>query len=124
MDQQIDIHIESLAPDKAAIAQKLRAIVLSAVPGIREAYKYKCPFFYFHGPMCYIGTKKHCVYLGFIDGHLMTDETHALEGLELKQVRHLEFSSIRNVDITLIADFLNQAVFLKELKAKGIKSVI
>jgi hypothetical protein len=53
---------------KKAIAEQLREMILSFVPGVQEKMSYKIPFYHYFGIFCYINETKEGIDLGFCRG--------------------------------------------------------
>lgn len=106
----VAFYIENLPDHKRGIALELRSIILNSIPGVEEQYKYKCPFYVYRGLLCYLSPTKNGMYIGFIKGTSLQDEDQRLTGEHLKQIRHLNFNSISDIDEDVVKDFLFQAV--------------
>ena len=64
----IDIYIDALPEEKAIIAQQLRKLLHSIVPGIEEKLSYKIPFYHYHGMFCFLNPVKDGIDIGFCRG--------------------------------------------------------
>lgn len=64
----VDIYIDALPEEKAIIAQQLRKLLHSIVPGIEEKLSYKIPFYHYHGMFCFLNPVKDGIDIGFCRG--------------------------------------------------------
>ena len=81
-----------------------------------ETWKYNCPFYLYKGLFCYLSVEKstNCAYMGFCDGHLMSNETKELRGTEKKIVRKFYVNKKLNQQETEnLIILLQEAIIIK-----------
>lgn len=77
-----------------SILLEYREIILGIRSGIKEVFKYGAVFYWWNGPIGYLGcNKKTGPYFGFIRGIELEKEFTFLTGKELKQIRHFQMKS-------------------------------
>ncbi len=64
----VDKYIDGLPEEKAMLAQLLRELLHSIVPGIEEKLSYKIPFYHYHGMFCFLNGIKEGIDIGFCRG--------------------------------------------------------
>lgn len=88
----------------------IRETTLDYDSAIKESMKFSVPFFARHQNISFLNVpvKKDLVQVGFYWGVLLNRELDFLENNNLKQVRHLSFSSIEDFEDKF--DLFNQAM--------------
>jgi hypothetical protein len=101
---------------KAQIMSVLRNMVLDVAPHVEEKISYTVPFFYFHGPFCYLSPTIDGVYIGFVRGHQLSNEQGLLEIKKRKYIRSMHFFSLAELEEKeeTIRQILNEAAILNE----------
>ena len=96
----------------------LRTIILQAIPDVEETIKFSVPFYSRQGLLCYFNPGKDGkgVYIGFVQGHRLSDESGILTGKQLKQIRYMEFRTLREIKVRVVKEYLTEAVMLNELR--------
>lgn len=114
-----DRYVYELNPDDSIIMDVLRDCILNTSLDIVEVYKYKCPFYEFNGPLCYLSFEKktHTVILGFIHGYKLEDTFLKLSS-DLKQVRKLYFKTVEELNEKEIQHYVKQAIEINSDKKK------
>jgi len=109
-------YIASLPKSQAQIFSVLRNMVLDVGPHVQEKISYKIPFFYFHGPLCYLSPTFDGTYIGFVRGHQLSNEHGLLEKKGRKFVRSIHFYSLAELEEReeQIRQILNEAAILNE----------
>lgn len=94
----------------------LRRLILNVGPHVQEKISYNVPFFYFHGPLCYLSPKFDGVYIGFVRGHELSNEQGLLEIKDRKYIRSIHFHSLAELGEMdyAIRQILNEAAILNE----------
>ena len=88
----VEEYIAKSNPEFRELAQKLREIIIQAVPNIEEHIKWSMPRYSVDGKnVCYFCITKHHVGLGFYEGKHLFDPRHLLQG-EGKKVRQANFT--------------------------------
>lgn len=95
MDKKVTEYIDRQKSPQKEICQKLRKIILKTFPDISEKMKWGVPS-YANGQYYFVSLKVR-VNLGFAIKGLVKEEAALFEGSG-KTVKHLEFSSIDDID--------------------------
>lgn len=114
-----DFIIEPRTPIREMM-QKLHSILLSCAPQIEAKLRYKIPFYYCFGRLCYMNPKPDCLDLGFCKGALL-NENPLLCRTELKEVRIFNYKHLSEIDETEIRPLIFEAIMLNELNRKNRK---
>ncbi len=80
MSPLVDAYIDNLSETQQAIAEQVRRLLTSLVPGIQEKLSFKIPFYHYFGMFCYINAIPNGIDLGFCRGKDLTGEFPSLEG--------------------------------------------
>jgi hypothetical protein len=104
------------------MVEHLRALIYQAIPDISEKLAYNVPFFKRQSNICFIwppsipwGKKTYpFVRLGFTKGYLISDELGFLEKGQRKQVYCKDFTSVEEIDETLILTYLTKAMVIDQ----------
>jgi hypothetical protein len=108
----VDEYIKRQGPSQAEIAQKLRTLILSNFPQLKEEYKWNMPVYTLNGKdVTYLKTTKEGVNLGLNAGAHISDPKSLMEGTG-KEMRHIKVSSPEVIDESYFVALLNQAVKL------------
>ena len=70
----VDEYIESLPHDKREIAELIRELILSNVPGIAEKLSFKIPFYHYFGMFMYLNNTKEGIDVAFCRGKDLTEQ--------------------------------------------------
>ena len=76
----VEPYLAQLAGESRRIAERLRAIVHGAVPGVSEAIKWGMPVYEHHGLLCYIAPRAKYVGFGFYKAAGFDDPERLLQG--------------------------------------------
>ncbi|MBL7701957.1 MAG: DUF1801 domain-containing protein [Ferruginibacter sp.] len=106
MSPLVDSYIGSLSDTQQAIAENVRRILFSLVPGIQEKLSFKIPFYHYFGMFCYINAIPNGIDVGLCRGKDLIDE---FPSLELKGRAIVATVSLHSV---------------KDIKHKGIREII
>lgn len=100
---------------------RLSAIIQEEYPGVKSSIKWSQPVWETaEGPMIFFrGAAKH-VTLGFWRGAEFTDPQGMLEG-EGDRMKHLKFKRLEDVEVSLVRDFVRQAIALNARKGDPTK---
>ena len=109
-------YIASLPQSQAQIMSVLRNMILDVGPHVQEKISYKIPFFYFHGPLCYLSPTFDGMNIGFVRGHQLSNEHRLLEKKDRRFVRSIHFYSLAELEEReeTIRQILNEAAILNE----------
>jgi hypothetical protein len=120
--QTVEEFLDYLPEDELKMVEQLRALIYQAIPDITEKLSYNVPFFKRNSNICFIwppsipwGTKTYpFVRLGFTKGYLISDEIGFLEKGERKQVYCKDFTSLEQMDETLILTYLTKVILIDQ----------
>lgn len=79
MHPLVDDYIFNLSAEQQAIANKVRQLLLTLVPGIQEKLSFKIPFYHYYGMFCYINAIPNGIDVGFCRGKDLAGEFEHLE---------------------------------------------
>lgn len=115
---EVELYLKQTPKTLRDLMIVVRKIILKNIPDVEESIKFTVPFYSREGLLCYISPlkKKDGIYLGFVKGHLMSDESGVFTGKDLKQIRHIEFRKSSDIKRRLLKNYLEEAVMLNELK--------
>lgn len=113
MHPNVDLFIESQQPDKQALLQRLRSLILDSAPHVEESIKWNIPFYSAHGLLCYLNPQPTGIALGFCRGALLSNLGGLLQGSG-KEVRLLLCSSVTDVREKNIRELLQEALLLNQ----------
>lgn len=119
--QDIDTFFRQLPENEYQIAHALRQLILDTLPNVQEHFAYNVPYYKIYKNLCFIwpaailwGKKPtyEGVRLGFTKGYLLQDEQHYLDKGNRKQVYWRDYTSIEQIDISLLKTYLLEAVII------------
>ena len=102
MDKKVDVYIARQKSPQKEICQRIRKIILKTLPGIQEEFKMGVAWY--EGKYYIVGLKDH-VNLGFSLVGLSRQEKALFEG-KGKTMKHISFSSLKDVDEVKIVKLL------------------
>ena len=94
MDNKVTEYIQKQKSPQKEICQKLREIISSTFPNIKEKMKYGVPYY---GEKYYIVALKTHVNLGFSIKDLTKEEIAVFEGSG-KTTRHIKINTLEDID--------------------------
>ena len=120
-----DLILDLPEPDRA-ITERLRSIILNAVPDMKEKISYGVPYFHRFSNVCYIwpgsigwmNKTYDGVEFGFIQGHLLSNEQGLLKLGTRKYIANCTFMNAREIDENVIREILYEAMFIDEERMK------
>ena len=94
----------------------LRSLILYVGPHVQEKLSYKIPFFYFHGPLCYLNPTFEGLDIGLVRGRELSNEQGLLELKGRKFVKTIRLHSLAELSEKehTIRQILNEAAILNE----------
>ena len=109
--EQIDQHIAELSDWRGPMITRLRQLILSADPDIKEEWKWSTPVWSHNGLVCSAGAFKEAVKLNFFQGASLEDP-HKLfnAGLDAKKTRAIDFHEGDGVNEPALKDLIRAAV--------------
>lgn len=116
--KEVDHYLRRSPKHVRELMTHLRTIILKTIPDVEETIKFAVPFYSRQGLLCYLNPVKDGsgVYIGFVQGHRLSDESGILTGKKLKQIRYMEFHTRREIKVSVVKEYLTEAVMLNELK--------
>lgn len=119
--REIDAYIKDLSEPAKSICTKLRAIILKAVPGIREDWKWG-PNFNYEGMVCGVGGfKKHAV-IHFFNGAQMKDSRKLFNfGGGNDYSRSIKFDDVSEINDKYIAEYVKESAAINKAGYKRTK---
>ena len=70
-----------------ALARSLDALVREELPGVKAGVKWRVPFYFLKGPVCYVSAARRHVTFGLLQGDAIPDETGLLTGTGKSPIR-------------------------------------
>jgi hypothetical protein len=98
MSPLVDAYIDNLSETQQAIAEQVRRLLTSLVPGIQEKLSFKIPFYHYFGMFCYINVIPNGIDLGFCRGKDITGEFPSLEGKGRAIVASVSLYAVSDID--------------------------
>jgi uncharacterized protein YdeI (YjbR/CyaY-like superfamily) len=119
--KEITNYIKDLDEPAKSICTKLRAIILKAVPDIKEDWKWG-PNYNYNGMVCGVGGfKKHAV-LHFFNGKEMKDARKLFNfGMDNDFSRSIKFNNVSEINEMYISDYLKESVAINKDGYKRVK---
>lgn len=107
MHPLVDDYIYDLLPEQQVIAEKVRRLLLTLVPGIQEKLSFKIPFYHYHGMFCYINAIPNGIDAGFCRGkdfaavfeHLETKGRAIVATVALYSIKDIQQKELREIII-------------------------
>jgi len=106
--------IEGLPPPLSKLAHRLRGLILTTLPQAEEQFKWKVPFYYVHGPLCYLTPTRNGLSVGFFRGAAMADEAGLFTAKDRKQIRQVEAYPDQPLPLDDLRTYLIEALMLNE----------
>ena len=119
-EKTVDGYIDGLGGERGAIVAALREVIRTTAPEARETIKWAQPVYESGGPFAYIKAFGKSVNLGFWRGAEIRDPSGLLVG-EGDRMRHVRLTSIADVRLDVVADWVRQAVELNRTKGDPTK---
>lgn len=122
----MDEFLDYLPENEKEIVLFPRAIILECLPGCKEKLAYNVPYYYRNSRICFIwppsvpwgNVNIKGVQLGFCQGYLLRDELNYLEKGDRKQVYWKCFSSLEEIDVALVRNFLFEALEIDSMSGR------
>lgn len=109
----VSTYIERLDSPQREICERLRELLGTQEPPLREGFKWSRPVYSVDdGDVCYIVALKHHVDLGFNDGVDLDDPDGLLQGTG-KRMRHIKLHSPDDIDTGYITTLVARAVVIR-----------
>lgn len=95
-------------PFKSMLLQ-LQILIEAAIPDLELLYKWKLPFYYYHGkPFCYLNVSKGYVDVGFWGGTHLSEFDQYLVSENRKVMKSLRYFSIEEIDSEILIPILQE----------------
>jgi hypothetical protein len=109
--QHIDNHIKELTDWRGKMLNRLRKLILEAVPDLTEEWKWDTPVWAYKGNVLAGGVFKDHVKLNFFKGASLEDPKGLFNaGLDAKATRAIDFSEGDKIDEPALKDLVRAAV--------------
>ena len=105
-----EIYISELPENQKMIADFLRHEIMSIANGVEERMAYRIPFYYYHGPLCYLNPKANGIDLGFTKAQLFTTTREYLDFEKRKKMGSLFIPNLESLDLEVLRMVLVEAV--------------
>lgn len=116
---EVSDFIETLDLPLQPLTRQVRALILSTLPQAEEQFKWKVPFYYLHGPLCYLTPGEGGMVIGFIRGVDMSDYAGVFTAKDRKQVRHVSLLPEKQLlPFDDLRAYLIEASMINEERAK------
>lgn len=113
----IDKQITDLKGWRGDLMTKLRKVINSADPGIKEDRKWETAVWIHNGNVCSIGAFKDHVKLNFFKGAALADPKHLFNsGLDAKTSRAIDFSERDRVNEAALKELVRAAILQNRTK--------
>ena len=109
---QVDQYIEVLAPDRKAALEKIRTLILTTVPEIKETMQYRMPTYELGEVVCAAASQKHYVSL-YMDVELVEEHRGELAHLDVGK-SCIRFKKIEDLPMDTIRQILEEIVARKQ----------
>jgi hypothetical protein len=95
----------------------IQVIIETTLPEIELAYKWRLPFYYIgKTPICYLNVTKGYLDIGFWTARHFTKHHEFLVSEKRKLVKSLRYSSLEEIDQSVLVDVLEQAYHFRREK--------
>jgi hypothetical protein len=112
--RSVDDYIELLPEDKSIIAQKIRDIILSSIPGVTEKISFKIPFYHYFGMFMYMNQVKSGIEVAFMRGKDLTELFPQLDQKDRKIVASVTIARKEEIARTQLAEIIATAAAWNE----------
>ena len=128
--ENVEEFLEYLPEVELKIVEKLRQIILQAIPDCIEKLSYNVPYYKIHSNICFIwpsaipwgNMQQKGVRFGFTKGYLLHDDTGYLEKGDRKQVYWKDFYTLKDIDMDILLSYIYEAVLVDEEVSKQKKA--
>jgi hypothetical protein len=89
----------------------VQAVIEHTIPEIKLQFKYKIPFYYYHGkPFVYLNAthKRGYVDVAFMKGYQLKLHQDCLDGESRTLVKSLHYSSLETIDNDILIDLMHE----------------
>jgi len=122
----VEEFLDYLPEDELKIVNRLREIILQALPDCIERLSYNVPYYKRHANICFVWppsipwgkTKQVGVRFGFTKGYLLDDPAGYLDRGERKQVYWKDYTNVKQINADVLLQFLYEAALVDEELSK------
>jgi len=115
---RIDKHIAGFTDWRGKQMARLRKVINSADPSLKEEWKWDIPLWSSNGNVCAIGAFKDHIKINFFKGASLADPHHLFNGgLEAKASRSIDLSQSDTVDEAALKELVRAAVARNKTKS-------
>jgi len=115
---RIDKHIAGFTDWRGKQMARLRKVINSADPSLKEEWKWDIPIWSSNGNVCAIGAFKDHIKINFFKGASLADPHHLFNGgLEAKASRSIDLSQSDTVDEAALKQLVRAAVARNKTKS-------
>lgn len=112
--RSVDDYIEILPEEKSIIAQKIRDIILTTIPGVAEKISFKIPFYHYFGMFMYMNQVKTGIEVAFMRGKDLTELFPQLDQKNRKIVASVTITRKEDIAVTQLAEIIATAAAWNE----------
>jgi uncharacterized protein len=116
MHPSVERYIYEASPEHQKILWAVRKLILEMSPKVEEKFSFNVPFYHYYGALCYLSITKKYVYMGFIKGSQLHDESGLLTQGHRKIVAIITFENNNPIPYETIRTLLIQSMLLLEEK--------
>ncbi len=109
-----------LPKENREICERLRRIILNAVPDFEEKFFYRVPYYFRHRPVTCIwpagvwGGPPRGVFIGFCNGNLLSNEQGIIEMGNRKRFGLIRYFDVKEINEEPIIEILHEAILVDE----------
>jgi hypothetical protein len=108
---RIDQHIAALKDWRGDLIARLRKVINSADPSLKEDWKWETPVWTANGNVCAIGAFKESVKINFFKGATLSDPHHLFNGgLDAKASRSIDLAQGHSINEAALKELVRAAV--------------
>jgi uncharacterized protein len=124
MHPLVDEYIFNLSSKQQAIAEKVRNLLLTLVPGIQEKFSFKIPFYHYYGMFCYINTIPNGIDVAFCRGKDLAEQFEYLNTKSRAMVASVQIYTLQEIAEKQLHEIVvTAALWNEEAKKKKIPLV-
>jgi|GEM_PF-417572 hypothetical protein len=112
--RSVDDYIEMLPEEKSIIAQKIRDIILTTIPGVAEKISFKIPFYRYYGMFMYMNQVKTGIEVAFLRGKDLTELFPRLDQKNRKIVASIIITRKEDIATTQLVEIIATAAAWNE----------
>jgi hypothetical protein len=117
--KDFDSFCEDLLPAEKSVCLRLRDLLLTSFPALKEKFGYGVPYYWRYSRICFLYPASFPysgietgVSFGFTRGHLLSNEQGLLDLGERKEVAYIRLLSEKEIREDLLLEIIHEAVLL------------